>query len=87
MRERLAQDDGSGEEHLATVRLDQPGGLGEWLLPTNINRQLEGAVGNANLTLANANTNLTALFENLGRSLDNLRPLRLGVSHEGEEAV
>jgi ABC-type transporter Mla subunit MlaD len=59
----------------ATARLDQPGGLGEWLLPTNVNRQLEGAVGNANLTLANANSNLTVLVENLGRSLDNLASL------------
>ncbi|MEY2428850.1 MAG: MlaD protein [Verrucomicrobiota bacterium] len=59
----------------ATARLDQPGGLGEWLLPTNVNRQLEGAVGNANLTLANANSNLTVLVENLGRTLDNLASL------------
>src|SRR5258706_10962388 len=59
----------------ATARLDQPGGLGEWLLPTNVNRQLEAAVGNANLTLANANSNLTVLVENLGRSLDNLASL------------
>jgi ABC-type transporter Mla subunit MlaD len=59
----------------ATARLDQPGGLGDWLLPTNVNRQLEGAVGNANLTLANANSNLTVLVENLGRTLDNLAAL------------
>ena len=28
----------------ATARLDQPGGLGEWLLPTNVNHQLEGVL-------------------------------------------
>jgi len=63
----------------ATAHLDQPGALGEWLLPTNVNRQLEAALNNASATLSNANTtvttqntNLSALVENLGRSLDNL---------------
>ena len=62
--------------------LDGPGALGEWLLPTNISRQLETALGTANTTLGtanatldNANTNLTVLVENLGRSLDNLANL------------
>jgi ABC-type transporter Mla subunit MlaD len=65
-----------------TARLDHPGALGEWLLPTNISRQLEGALGHADTAfasadaaLANANTNLTALAENLGRSLDSLANL------------
>jgi hypothetical protein len=65
-----------------TASLDRPGALGEWLLPTNINRQLETALGTANTTLGtanatldNANTNLTGLVENLGRSLDNLANL------------
>jgi hypothetical protein len=58
-----------------TAQLDRPGALGDWLLPTNINRQLEGALGTANTTLASADTNLTALAENLGRSLDNLANL------------
>ena len=61
---------------LLTARLDHPGALGEWLLPTNINRQLEGTLGKRRMpTLASANTNLTALAENLGRSLDNLANL------------
>ena len=67
---------------LATAHLDQPGALGEWLLPTNLNRQLEvtlgsanTTIGTANATLANANTNLTVLVENLNRSLDNLANL------------
>src|SRR5947208_12948998 len=38
----------------ATAQLDRPGALGEWLLPTNVNRQLEGALGTARGTLANA---------------------------------
>jgi ABC-type transporter Mla subunit MlaD len=56
----------------ATAHLDHPGGLGEWLLPTNISRQLEGALGSTSATLAAANTNLTALALHLERSLDNL---------------
>jgi ABC-type transporter Mla subunit MlaD len=60
---------------LVTARLDHPGALGEWLLPTNISRQLEGTLGNADAALASVNTNLTALAENLGRSLDNLANL------------
>jgi len=59
----------------ATAHLDRPGGLGEWLFSTNVNRQLEGALGNATATLASANTNVTALAENLGRSLDSLANL------------
>jgi hypothetical protein len=64
---------------LLTARLDHPGALGEWLLPTNMQHQLEGtlsnadfALGSANAALRSADTNLTALAEGLGRSLDNL---------------
>ena len=60
---------------LVTARLDHPGALGEWLLPTNINRQLEGTLGTADAAMASVNTNLTALSENLGRSLNNLANL------------
>ena len=66
----------------ATLQLDHPGALGEWLLPTNINRQLEATLTNARTTLesahatfASADTNLTALAQNLERSLDNLANL------------
>jgi ABC-type transporter Mla subunit MlaD len=59
----------------ATAQLDHAGALGEWLLPTNINHQLEGTLGSADATLTSVNTNLTALVENLGRSLDNLANL------------
>jgi ABC-type transporter Mla subunit MlaD len=65
-----------------SAQLDRPGGLGEWLLPTNILHQVESTLGSANTTLdtANttlntANTNLEVLVENLGRSLDNLANL------------
>jgi ABC-type transporter Mla subunit MlaD len=63
----------------ATAHLDQPGALGEWLLPTNINRELlltltsaNSALTNANNTLAGANTNLNSVVDNMNRSLDNL---------------
>jgi ABC-type transporter Mla subunit MlaD len=63
----------------ATAHLDHPGALGEWLVPTNINHELEAALGHADATLgsahttlATANTNLAALMENLSRTLDNL---------------
>ncbi len=49
-----------------TANLREPeGSLGEWLLPTNLHQQLA-------VTLTNADTNLTATAENLGRTLDNL---------------
>jgi uncharacterized phage infection (PIP) family protein YhgE len=62
-----------------TAQWNHPGALGEWLLPTNLNRGLEDTLGNAkttlssaNTTLINASTNLAALAENLERTLDNL---------------
>jgi len=57
---------------VVTSHLDRPGALGEWLLPTNLNHQLEGTLTNANAALVSANTNLAALAENLNRSLENL---------------
>jgi len=56
----------------ATAELDRPGALGEWLLPTNINRELEGTLAGANSALVSANTNLTLISSNLSRTLDNL---------------
>jgi ABC-type transporter Mla subunit MlaD len=66
----------------ASAHLDHPGALGEWLLPTNINRELEGTLGGANATLASANTNLTELAENLERSLDNLAGLTSNLNQQ-----
>ena len=37
---------------LATAHLDQPGALGDWLLPTNINQKLDSVLGNANTNLS-----------------------------------
>jgi ABC-type transporter Mla subunit MlaD len=73
----------------ATAQLDRPGGLGEWLLPTNLNQQLsstlgkaESTLGNADATFAIANSNLTVLAENLTRSLDNLANLTAGLNDQ-----
>ncbi|MFO1476515.1 MAG: MlaD family protein [Verrucomicrobiota bacterium] len=46
---------------LVSVALNQPGGLGTWLLPTNLNSQLD-------ITVASVNTNLASL----SMTLDNL---------------
>jgi ABC-type transporter Mla subunit MlaD len=56
----------------ATTHLGEPGALGEWLLPTNLNRELESTLTNASATMATANTNLIILVQDLSRSLDNL---------------
>jgi ABC-type transporter Mla subunit MlaD len=68
----------------ATAHLDHPGALGEWLLPTNLNHQLESTLGTANTTLTSVNTNLTAIVENLGRSLDNLANLTSNLNGQVE---
>jgi ABC-type transporter Mla subunit MlaD len=57
---------------LATAHLDQPGALGEWLLPTNINSKLDSVLGGADTTLITANSNLYVLAQNLNQSLENL---------------
>ena len=76
---------------ILTAQLDRPGALGDWLLPTNMNRQLEGTLGSADAALASANavltganTNLTALAENLGRSLNNLANLTSNLNGQVE---
>lgn len=68
----------------ATAHLDQPGALGEWLLPTNINRQLEGTLTSASNTLAGVNTNLGIVVSNLGRSLDNLADITSNLNRQVE---
>lgn len=54
------------------AQLNRPGALGEWLLPSNVLRQLEGVLVNANGALTNASPNLLTLASNLNVSLDNL---------------
>ena len=41
--------------------LNQPGALGDWLLPTNVNQKLDSVMGNADAAVGNLNTNLLTL--------------------------
>ena len=59
-----------------TANLSGPkGSLGEWLLPTNVNVQLQNTLGSANSTVLTAQTNLNALSSNLLASLENMANL------------
>jgi hypothetical protein len=44
-----------------TSQLNQPGALGNWLLPTNVNAKLDSVMGNADTAVGNLNTNLVTL--------------------------
>lgn len=55
-----------------SAQLREPGSFGEWLLGTNAQRQAGTTLENVNTAITHADTNLTALFENLALSLDNL---------------
>ncbi len=68
----------------ATAHLDQPGALGEWLLPTNLNHQLEGTLTAASNTLSSVNTNLATVLENFNRSLDNLAGITSNLNRQVE---
>jgi ABC-type transporter Mla subunit MlaD len=54
------------------AQLRGPGALGEWALGTNGQQNLDATLAGANQTIANTDTNLNLLFENLAQSLDNL---------------
>jgi ABC-type transporter Mla subunit MlaD len=56
---------------LAT-QLRGPGALGEWALGTNGQKNLDATLAGANQTIANTDTNLALLFENLAQSLESL---------------
>jgi hypothetical protein len=53
-------------------RLDAPGALGEWLLPTNIQQQLELTLETGQSALATTETNIDLLSRQISLSLDNL---------------
>jgi hypothetical protein len=48
---------------------DPHGSLGEWLIPTNINTQLETTLVSANATIRTADTNLNSVSANLNQTL------------------
>jgi len=51
------------------------GSLGEWLLPTNVNAQLQNTLTTANATLGSVQTNLNSISSNLLASLENVANL------------
>jgi ABC-type transporter Mla subunit MlaD len=53
---------------LATAQLNQPGALGEWLLPTNLNQRLDSVLEGADTSLESLNSSL----ENLANLTSNL---------------
>lgn len=62
-----------------TEQLKGRGQLGEWLLPTNLNAELQSTLSNTDTTitsaraaLVSADTNLTAVMQSLGKSLEEL---------------
>ena len=66
----------------ATAGLDRPGGLGDWLLPVDVNRELANTFSNASGALAAVNTNLPALLASLGESLDHLASLTSNLNRQ-----
>ena len=66
-----------------TGNLREPkGSLGEWLIPTNLNFQLQqtltaatDTLATTKLTIANTDTNLSLVVSNLSRTLDNIANL------------
>ena len=54
---------------------DPHGSLGEWLIPTNLQQQLQQTLTSANTALTNTDANLTSLAEKLDLSLINLANL------------
>jgi len=56
----------------ATARLDREGGLGEWLLPTGVQRSLDATLISAGRMFDATGTNLTGVFSNLDLTLGNL---------------
>jgi len=63
-----------------TVASATPGALGELLLPTNVNSKLDNALGSANYTINQVNTNLTGMFSNLDLTLMNLADITSNLS-------
>src|SRR5206468_303428 len=59
-----------------TANLSGPKGtLGEWLLPTNVNSQLQTTLVSANLIVNSTRTNLGTVVSNLTVSLENVATL------------
>ncbi|MFO1496999.1 MAG: MlaD family protein [Verrucomicrobiota bacterium] len=57
---------------ISTLITNGQGSLGDWLIPTNLNVQLQQTLSTANATLFAANTNLGTLATSLNLTLENL---------------
>jgi ABC-type transporter Mla subunit MlaD len=55
-----------------TAQLHGPGTLGDWLIPTNLNRSLTSTLGKVDSSMTTVDTNLPALFAEVTASLENL---------------
>jgi ABC-type transporter Mla subunit MlaD len=67
---------------LATAQLNQPGALGEWLLPTNINQKLDSVLGGLDTAVTNTSTNLTVVLQNLNSSLLSLADITSNLNQQ-----
>jgi ABC-type transporter Mla subunit MlaD len=82
------------EDNLAVItgNIKNPeGSLGEWLIPTNVNRQLalallnaNGTLTNVNSTVTNVNTNLAGVFQGIDASLENLAGITSNLNRQVE---
>ncbi|MBI5688288.1 MAG: MCE family protein [Verrucomicrobia bacterium] len=55
---------------ITTQLRDPRGSLGEWIIPTNINRQVQTALTSANKTIVTVNTNMVEIAAVLKRTLE-----------------
>jgi len=62
--------------------LKQPGALGEWLIPTNLNDRLDVLLSGADVTLTNVNKELDDLVAKIGGPLDNLADVTSNLNHQ-----
>lgn len=76
---------------ISTTLTNPQGSFGEWLLPTNLLSELkltlqsaQGTLSAGSNTLFHADTNLTALMDNLGRSLDSLAGITSNLNRQVE---
>jgi hypothetical protein len=67
-----------------TSQLHGQGTLGDWLIPTNIHKQLETTLTNVNTTVADADSNVVVLAESLTKSLNNLADITSNLNGQVE---
>lgn len=66
-----------------SAQLSNPkGSLGEWLIPTNINSQLQTTLASVHSTVGNANTNMGIISSNLNLSLANLADITSNLNNQ-----